>query len=80
MIADDMNVDPVDISKQLVFSSQEQSDMKAAQINYDLEAVELNKIDECSVENSSNENTSSFSSNIESQSSKNQDNKNSGTP
>ena len=79
MIADDMNVDPVDISGQLAFSSQEQSDMKAAQINYDLEAVELNKIDECSVENSSG-NTSSFSSNIESQSSQNQDNENSGTP
>jgi hypothetical protein len=79
MIADDMNVDPVDISGQLKFSSQEQSDMKAAQINYDLEAVELNKIDECSVENSS-DHTSSFSSNLESQSSQNQDSKKSGTP
>lgn len=49
----DIDQDPKDISQQLKFSSQEQADLKADQINYEIEAIQLNKIDEESIENSS---------------------------
>ena len=44
---------PVNISNKLGFSNQEQSDLKAQELDYQIQAIELNKIHEESIETSS---------------------------
>lgn len=54
-----------DLTKELNFTPQEQSDLKAQELNYQIQAIQLNKIDEESVEGSSQEEDSEMNELIE---------------
>ena len=45
--------EPQNLTGQLKFTSKEQCDFKADELNYEIEAIQLNKIDEESIESSS---------------------------
>ena len=47
----DLNGDAKDLTKEMVLTVDEQAIVKAENINYEIEAMELNKIDELSIEN-----------------------------